>query len=60
LLVQESVKALHAKKESLLLFKVDIAKAFDIISWPFLLSVLPQHGFGTRWIQWILPLRRTA
>jgi hypothetical protein len=40
LLVQESAKALHKRKEAALLFKVDIAKAFDSISWPFLLSVL--------------------
>jgi hypothetical protein len=32
LLVQETAKVLHAKKEVSLLFKVDIAKAFDSIS----------------------------
>jgi hypothetical protein len=46
MLVQESAKALHVKKEASLLFKVDIAKAFDSVSWPFLLSVLQQRGFG--------------
>jgi hypothetical protein len=60
LLVQESAKALHAKKEASLLFKVDIAKAFDSILCPFLLSVLRQRGFGTRWIQWISLLQRTV
>jgi hypothetical protein len=50
LLVQGSAKALHVKKEASLLFKVDIAKAFDSISWPFLLSVLRKRGFGSRWI----------
>jgi hypothetical protein len=60
LLVQESAKALHAKKEASLLFKVDIAKAFDHISWPFMLSVLWQRGFGIRWIRWISLLWRTA
>jgi hypothetical protein len=60
LLVQESAKAFHARKEASLLFKVDIAKAFDSISWPFLLSVLRQRGFGTRWIRWISLLLRTA
>jgi hypothetical protein len=60
LLVQESAKVLHAKNEASLLFKVDIAKAFDSISWPFLLSVLRQRGFGTRWIRWISLLLRTA
>jgi hypothetical protein len=60
LLVQESAKVLHAKKEASLLFKVDITKAFDSISWPFLLSVLRQRGFGMRWIRWISLLLRTA
>jgi hypothetical protein len=60
LLVRETAKVLHAKKEASLLFKVDIAKAFDSISWPFLLSVLQQCGFGPRWIRWISMLFRTA
>jgi hypothetical protein len=60
LLVRETAKVLHAKKEASILFKVDIAKAFDSISWPFLLSVLQQRGFGPRWIQWISMLFRTA
>jgi hypothetical protein len=51
---------LHVKKEASPLFKVDIAKAFDSISWPFLLSVLRQRGFGPRWIRWISLLLRTA
>jgi hypothetical protein len=60
LLVQESARALHTKKEASLLFKVDIAKAFDSVSWPFLLSVLRQRGFGPRWTRWIALLLRTA
>jgi mannosylglycoprotein endo-beta-mannosidase len=39
-LVQESAKKLSSMKQPSILLKVDIAKAFDIISWPFLLSVL--------------------
>jgi hypothetical protein len=60
LLVRETSKVLHAKKEASILFKVDIAKAFDSIYWPFLLSVLQQRGFGLRWIRWISMLFRTA
>ncbi|KAM0919709.1 hypothetical protein ACQ4PT_008013 [Festuca glaucescens] len=53
LLVKESAKLLHKRRISSLLLKVDMAKAFDSISWPFLLSVLRQRGFGPRWIKWI-------
>ncbi|KAM0925087.1 hypothetical protein ACQ4PT_004437 [Festuca glaucescens] len=44
LLVKESAKLLHRKRFPSLLLKVDIAKAFDNISWPFLLSVLRHRG----------------
>jgi hypothetical protein len=60
LLVQESARALHAKKEAKLLLKVDIAKAFDSILWSFLISLLRQRGFGARWLRWIALLLRTA
>jgi hypothetical protein len=53
LLVQESAKRLHTRREASLLLKIDIAKAFDSVSWPFLLSVLLQCGFGPRWLRWI-------
>ncbi|KAM0925086.1 hypothetical protein ACQ4PT_004437 [Festuca glaucescens] len=60
LLVKESAKLLHRKRFPSLLLKVDIAKAFDNISWPFLLSVLRHRGFGPRWITWIALLLRSA
>lgn len=44
--VQLAARALHAKRVPRLLLKVDIAKAFDTVSWPFLLEVLDQLGFS--------------
>lgn len=31
------------------LLKLDIARAFDFVSWPFLLETLQHLGFGAKW-----------
>lgn len=47
--VQLACRWLHSKKFPSLLLKVDIAKAFDSVGWPFLLEVLEHLGFPRRW-----------
>jgi hypothetical protein len=47
--VQEVIKLLHKKKISSLFIKLYIAKSFDSVSWPYLLSVMEFLGFGLRW-----------
>jgi hypothetical protein len=42
-------KSLHRKKVASLFLKLDITKAFDSVSWAFLLEVLSHLGFGARW-----------
>jgi mannosylglycoprotein endo-beta-mannosidase len=60
LLVKSSAKLLHSRRIPSFMLKVDVAKAFDSISWPFLLEVLRHRGFGPRWLRWIALLLHTA
>jgi hypothetical protein len=52
-LVQGIAKDLHRKKIPALFIKLDIAKAFDSLSWVYLLEVMEKLGFGARWRDWI-------
>jgi hypothetical protein len=52
-MVQGIAKELHRKKIPALFLKLDIAKAFNSVSWAYLLEVLERLGFGTRWRDWI-------
>jgi hypothetical protein len=53
MLVQSLIKEFHRKKTWALFVKLDILKAFDSISWVYLLEVLERLGFGSRWRDWI-------
>ena len=53
LYVQNCIKALHRRKTPALLLKLDIAKAFDSVSWEYLLELKQKMGFPPRWRKWI-------
>jgi hypothetical protein len=51
---------IRKKKIPMLLLKLDISKAFNTLSWPFLIEVLQAHGFSDTWRRWIETLLSTA
>jgi hypothetical protein len=48
-MVQQTARFLHGQKQPMILLKLDITKAFDIVSWPFLLDILGGLRFGRVW-----------
>ena len=51
--VQSLAKSLKQKKIPAVLLKLDISKAFDSVSWEFLLQLLQARGFPRKWCDWI-------
>jgi hypothetical protein len=58
--VQEVIKALHKKKKPAMLIKLDISKAFDIVNWPYLISIMEHLGFGLKCRNWVFALWCTS
>lgn len=53
IVTNEVVDKAKIRKMPCLFFKVDFKKAYDCISWEFLLYMLQRLGFHQRWINWI-------
>jgi hypothetical protein len=51
---------MHARRCPSVLLKIDLAKAFDSVAWPFLLEVLEHAGFPTRWRGWVSAMLYTV
>ena len=53
LIANEAVDTIIRRKESGIVCKLDIEKAYDHLSWEFLIQVLDKMGFGKRWVSWV-------
>lgn len=40
--------------------KLDISKAFDTVSWEYMLEMMNQTGFSRRWTNWLAALLKTS
>lgn len=60
LFVKNAIRSLHQHKDPALLLKMDIAGAFDNISWSFLMELFSHMGFGHKWCDMVSLLWSTA
>jgi hypothetical protein len=59
-LVANTARFLHKRKQQAVLMKIDISKAFDSLSWEFLLEVLRRRGFGVLFRNLICSILRST
>ena len=53
ILTQEMIHSMKQTKTVGMLLKVDLAKAYDKVSWTFLKAMLKAFGFHHCWVKWI-------
>lgn len=58
--VRNLARAYNRTRTPALLFKLDISKAFDTVSWEYILELLEHRGFSTRWRDWLSLLFKTS
>jgi hypothetical protein len=58
--VMGTARTLSIRKSPSVLFKIDLAKAFDSVNWVFLLELLSAVGRPLRWTNWISVLLSTV
>ena len=53
LIATECIEFYLKSNQSGILCKLDIEKAYDIISWSFLMAMLEKMGFPSKWRSWM-------
>ncbi|GJY14724.1 putative RNA-directed DNA polymerase, eukaryota, reverse transcriptase zinc-binding domain protein [Tanacetum coccineum] len=53
LIIDEIITWAKKCKKRMMFLKVDFEKAFDSLSWSFLLCIMEQVGFSSKWRKWI-------
>lgn len=56
----EVVHSLNTNKQASMMIQLDIAKAYDRISWSYIREVLKAYGFDQNWIRWVMALVTTV
>jgi hypothetical protein len=49
----EIIHSVHQSEEPGVVLKLDYEKAYDKVSWNFLLDVLTKRGSGQKWLAWM-------
>ena len=60
LVLNEVLEWLKRKSKKAFLLKIDFEKAYDNVNWKFLISILEQMRFPSRWCMWVLGILRSA
>jgi hypothetical protein len=53
IILHETVHALHRKKKSGIILKLDFEKGYDKVKWPYVKQILEMKGFLSQWCNWI-------
>ena len=59
ILVHEVIHSLKCTRRPGMMIKLDIAKAYDKLSWKYMDKMLEAFGFSHDWVEWVMSLVTT-
>lgn len=54
MIAMEAIHSMAASKKKSMFIKLNMAKAYDRVSWEFLQKILLAFGFDEEWVNWVL------